>query len=96
MGTFITYDESYLSTRKMAYARIFVHLDLTGGLPKFINIQWRNSSRRQMLDYEGVPFKCRHCHKVGHLFKDFLLNKWNNRHSERSLPLFMLVQDALS
>ena len=80
----------------MAYARILVHLDLSSGLLEYINIQWGDSTRRQMLDYEGVPFKCRHCHKVGHLFKDCPLHKWSIKYSERLSPQISPVQDALS
>lgn len=29
----------------------------------------------QILDYEGVPFRCRRCHRVGHIFKEFPLIK---------------------
>lgn len=47
-----------------------------------------------MLDYEGVPFRCRRCHKVGHLFKDCPLNKWNSRHFVRHTPLNAPEQEA--
>lgn len=36
-----------------------------------------------MLDYEGIPFRCSRCHKVGHLFKDDPLNRWNIRKDVR-------------
>lgn len=39
MGKFLTYDDSFISSRTMAYARILVYMDLTYGLPEFINIQ---------------------------------------------------------
>ena len=83
MGLYLTHDESFISTGRMAYARILVHMDLSEGLPEYINIQWRDAVRRQMLDYEEVPFRCRHCHKVGHLFKDCPLNRWNIRKDAR-------------
>lgn len=86
MGSYLTHDESYISTGRMAYARILVHMDLSGGLPEYINIQRRDATRRQMMDYEGVPFRCRRCHKVGHLFKDCPLNKWNSRKLTRNFP----------
>lgn len=46
MGKFLTYDDSFISTGKMAFARILIYLDLTNGLPEFINIQWRDVVRR--------------------------------------------------
>lgn len=86
MGKYLTYDDSFISSGRMAYARILVYLDLTDGLLEFINIQWRAFARRQPLDYKGVPFRCRRCHKVGHLFKDCPLNKWNSRHFMHHFP----------
>jgi len=83
MGSYLTPDGSFQTTVRMAYARILVHLDLLDGLPEYNNIQWSNVTRRQMLDYEGVPFRCRCCHKVGHLFRDCPLNGWNYRKAAR-------------
>lgn len=53
MGSYLIHYDSFITTRRMAYARILVHMDLSDGFPKYINIQWRNAARRQMLDYEG-------------------------------------------
>ena len=39
----------------MAYARSLVHLDTREGLQEHISLQWRNLTRLQTLDYEGVP-----------------------------------------
>ena len=47
-------------------ARICVEVDLEVGFPeaiKFIVADW---SHVQELDYEQLPFKCRHCHGYGH------------------------------
>jgi len=54
-------------------ARILVHLDTRAGLEEKITLHRRHFSRKQLLDYEGVPFRCRRCHKVGHLYKDYPL-----------------------
>lgn len=71
----------------MAYARILVHLDTNDGLHEHITLHWRNHSRQQKLDYEGVPFRCRRCHKVGHLFRDCPLNsKAKSRESSKAIP----------
>lgn len=77
VGTYLDHDKSYLSTAMMAYARILVHLDTKEVLQEHITLQWRNISRVQNLDYEGVPFRCKRCHKVGHLFQDCPLNMKN-------------------
>lgn len=86
IGTYLTFDASFQTTGRMAFARILVHLDLSNGLLEHINIQWRNTTKRQLLDYEGVPFRCRRCHKVGHLFKDCPLNGGSLRRATRQEP----------
>lgn len=47
-----------------------MHLDTREGLEENITLQWHNFTKVQILDYEGVPFRCRRCHKVRHLFKE--------------------------
>lgn len=54
----------------MTMARILVHIDTRAGLEEKITLHRRHFSRKQLMDYEGVPFRCRRCHKVGHLYKD--------------------------
>lgn len=54
----------------MTMARILVHLDTREGLEEKITLHWRHFSHRKNLDYEGVPFRCRRCHKDGDLYKD--------------------------
>lgn len=54
----------------MTVARILVHLDTRAGLEEKITLHRRHFSRKQLLDYKGVPYRCRRCHKVGHLYKD--------------------------
>jgi len=39
LGIYLTYDTSYQSSGKMAYARILVHLDLSKGLLEFIDME---------------------------------------------------------
>lgn len=80
------YDKSYQTTGMMAYARILVHLDTRGGLQEHITIQWRSSLRKQLLDYEGIPYRCKICHNVGHLFKDFPLN-WKNKKISQEMDM---------
>lgn len=45
------------------------------GLEEKITLQWGKFTRVQILDYEGVPFCCQRCHRVGHIFKDCHLIK---------------------
>ena len=45
---------------------ICVEVDLETGLPEAINLTVADWSHIQELDYEQLPFKCRHCHGYGH------------------------------
>ena len=51
-------------------AQILVHLDTRDGLVEAYNLHFNDMVRVQILDYEGVPFRCRRCHEVGHLYKE--------------------------
>jgi hypothetical protein len=52
-----------------ACARICVEVDLEEGLPEAINLTAAGWTYVQELDYEQLPFKCRHCHGHGHFAK---------------------------
>jgi len=47
-------------------ARICVEVDLEAGLPEAIKLTIKGWHHYQQLDYEQLPFKCRHCHEYGH------------------------------
>jgi hypothetical protein len=59
------------AARKDQYscARICVEVDLEEGLPEAINLTVAGWTYVQELDYEQIPFKCRHCHGHGHFAK---------------------------
>lgn len=69
------HDKSYQQTGMMAYARILINMDTSGGVLDYITIQWRDKQRKQIIDYEGIPYRCRRCHQVGHLYRDCPLLK---------------------
>lgn len=69
LGTYLEHGQSYERTRIMTMERILVHLDTKVGLEENITLHHKHFSCKQLLDYEGVPFQCRRCHKVGHLYK---------------------------
>lgn len=60
------------AARKDQYscALICVEVDLEEGLPEAINLTVAGWSYVQELDYEQLPFKCRHCHSHGHFAKN--------------------------
>ena len=47
-------------------ARICVEVDLEASLPEAIKLKVKGWQHYQQLDYEQLPFKCRHCHEYGH------------------------------
>ena len=49
------------------YARICVEMNLSQPLPAEMEIELVGLSWIQQLDYEALPFRCRVCHKHGHL-----------------------------
>ena len=59
------------AVRKDQYscARICVEVDLEEGLPEEIKLTVAGWTHVQELDYEQLPFKCRHCHGHGDFAK---------------------------
>jgi hypothetical protein len=66
LGSFLEADMSFEETGLMTVARILVKLDLKKGLPQEITINSAAGTFVQMLDYEGIPFRCHRCHVYGH------------------------------
>eukprot|EP00253_Pinus_taeda_P017744 PITA_17744 len=61
-------------TSYASYARICVYMDLKQRLPDTVCLFHEDQDWIQVIDYEHVPFRCRKCHALGHLFKDCPLN----------------------
>lgn len=70
LGSFVDADRSYEVSGRMTVARIMVNLDSSEGLSAELNLVYGDYSYIQILDYEGVPFRCHSCHKVGHVRRD--------------------------
>lgn len=75
LGTYLDFNKSYVQTKNRALVFILVHLDMQDRLEEKIILGWSHYTLVQILDYEGVPFQCRRCHKVGHIFKECPLIK---------------------
>lgn len=52
------------------FSRILDYLDTWEGLVENMILHYRGFVGNQILDYEGVPFKCCCCHQVEHVYKD--------------------------
>jgi len=75
LGSYLDHERTFVESRNRTLACILVYLDTHEGLEEKITLHWGKFTRVQILDYEGVPFRCCRCHKVGHIFKDCPLNK---------------------
>ena len=71
LGEFIKIVEQTKTQRYTAFARICVYMDLSRELPKAISLNWEDEEWIQPIDYEQLPFRCRHCHDYGHLGRNF-------------------------
>jgi hypothetical protein len=56
---YITTYIGFIASGEMAVARILVSLNIREGLREFLNLTDLGCTRVQILDYEGVPFRCR-------------------------------------
>lgn len=61
LGKFMDYHKGYIESGKM---------DTREGLVVSSTLHYRGLVHLQKLDYKGVPFRCRRCHKVDHVYKD--------------------------
>lgn len=52
-------------------AWFLVEVDISGGLPREIDIFWGAFSIRQHVDFWGIPFRCNGCKNTGHLLANF-------------------------
>lgn len=69
LGVFLEADMSFLHTKDRTIARTLATLNLSRGLAKTINLQYKDYIFEQILDYEYLPFQCHLCHEYGHLAK---------------------------
>lgn len=58
--------------------RILVGIKLCDSLEEDITISFKGTFINQILDYEGIPFKCGCCHSYGHIARD--CTKEDKRH----------------
>jgi hypothetical protein len=56
LGSFISLGESILSASNRKMGKILVEMDIHGGLPELLEIEWRGQRIVQRLDYLENPF----------------------------------------
>jgi hypothetical protein len=69
LGSFLSVDNSSLLNPSRKIGKVLVEMNIHGGLPELLEIEWRGKRYSQRLDYLGIPFRCSHCHSTGHLKK---------------------------
>lgn len=67
LGRFLNADYSRVEQGIYTYARIYVEIDISRGLPDQINLKIGDFHWTQSLDFENTAFPCRNCHLTGHL-----------------------------
>eukprot|EP00253_Pinus_taeda_P017393 PITA_17393 len=75
LGEFVKVAEDTKLCTYTSYARISVYMDLKQPLPDMVRFLHEDVEWIQLIDYEHVPFRCRKCHNLGHLFRDCPLNR---------------------
>lgn len=60
-------DEATSDILHPTFVQILVEMDISKGLPEKICLASPRESWTQLLDYEGIPFRCRKCHLTGHV-----------------------------
>lgn len=73
LGSFVDADRSYEVSGRLTVARIMVNLDSSDDLSAELNMVYGDYSHIQILDYEGLHFRCHNYHKVCHVLRDFPL-----------------------
>ena len=67
LGEYVCSDRTFQASSFYTVAKILVKIDLKLGLSSEISIKTKDGDFSQVLDYEGVPFRCHRCHAYGHL-----------------------------
>ena len=71
LGEFIKIAEQTKIQRYTSFAWICVYMDLSRELLEEISINWEDEEWIHPIDYEQLPFRCRHCHDYGHLGRNY-------------------------
>jgi len=79
LGHFVKASEATRRGKYTSFARICVEMDLFGALPDEIILEVFYEEWVQTVDYEHISFRCRRCHEHGHLFRDYPLDKAENK-----------------
>jgi hypothetical protein len=68
LGKFLKADLSYLQMGRRTIVRALVGLQIYKGLAEKLPITSTSDTHIQLLDYEGIHFRCHQCHGIGHMW----------------------------
>ena len=94
MGVFLEVDLSFVKTRCQTIAIIIVSLNIRTDLREHINLIWGSKIRKQIMYYEGLPFRCHHYHDMGHLERNCNLGPPPTSKRKRWLSKETVVQET--
>jgi hypothetical protein len=84
LGLYLVVDMSFESTSQRYVAHILVLINIREGLVEDLNL-FQGLTFVQKLDYEGVSFRCRQCHQVGHVVRECrLVSQGQSSFSQRT------------
>lgn len=86
LGDFVKVAEETKTHRYTSYMRICIYMDLKQAFPDTVSPSHEDVEWIQLIDYEHVPFRCRKCHDLGHLFRDCPLNSKPSGQSTQENP----------
>jgi hypothetical protein len=67
--------------RFVSFAKICVYLDISKDLPTSIKLSWQDEEWEQEIDYEHIPFRCKHYHEYGQMYREFPQILWQPMHA---------------
>ena len=78
------FDTTTSNAFRTTYACMLVEIDISKGLPEMISLDSPLRSWNILLDYEGIPFRYRKCHMIGHLVASCSSGKFRPKKSPSS------------
>lgn len=81
LGIFQIVDSVTSDVMHSTVARILVEMDVFKVVLENISLGSPRSVWTQVLDYEGLPFRCRKCHMTGHVVACFSSDKARSKHT---------------
>jgi len=85
LGQFVKASKATRRGKYTSFSRICVEMDLSRALPDEVILEVFDEERVQTIDYEHIPLRCCKCHEHGHLFRDCLLTKIENKSKNNAM-----------